>query len=130
MSATPPNYHTVWCTVADSCPSPVCPVTYHQATTGPDQDKWHQAIQSEFSSLKDRKTWKVIKRSAMPPGAVPTKTKWVFKIKRDENNRVTRFKARLTACGYAQRRDRDYNETFSPVASASSVRFIFAVTAA
>ena len=129
-STAPPNYHTVWCTVADSCPSPVCPVTYQQATTGPDQDKWHQAIESEFASLKERETWRPIRRSEMPPGAVPIKTKWVFKIKRDEHNRVTRYKARLTACGYAQRRGRDYEETFSPVASASSVRFIFAVTAA
>ena len=38
--------------------------------------------------------------------------------------------ATKTACGYAQRRGRDYDETFSPVASTVSIQFIFAVAAA
>ena len=65
----------------------------------------------------------------MPLHAVPIKAKWVFKLKRNEKNQVTRFKVRLTACGYAQQHGRDYDETFSPVASAASIRFIFSITA-
>ena len=128
-ATTLPNYHQVWCTVADSCPSPVCPSSYHQAVNGPDKEQWADAIKSEFDSLHTMKTWKVINRSDMPPKAVPIKTKWVFKLKRNESNVVVRFKARLTACGYAQRYGRDYNETYSPVASAASIRFIFALAA-
>ena len=121
------NYHRVWCNVADSNPSPVCPTTYKQATTCPDSSKWKVAIKSELDSLHECKTWAPIHRSQMPPDAVPIRTKWVFKLKRNENNRITRYKARLTACGCAQKHGRDYDETFSPVASAASIRFLFAM---
>ena len=65
----------------------------------------------------------------MPPGAVPIRSKWVFKLKRDTEGNVVRFKARLVACGYAQKYGRDYRETYSPVASAASIRFVFALAA-
>ena len=65
----------------------------------------------------------------MPAHAVPIKTKWVVKLKRNEKNQVTRYKARLTACGYAQCHGRDYDETFSPAASAASIRFLFCMAA-
>ena len=53
----------------------------------------------------------------------------MFKIKADEFGVVSRYKARLTACGYAQRFGRDYNETYAPVASIISLRFVFALAA-
>lgn len=59
----------------------------------------------------------------------PIHTKWVFKLKCDTNGRVVRFKDRLVACGYAQKYGRDYRETYSPVASAASIRFVFALSA-
>ena len=124
-----PSLSKVWCMVADSDPLYQTPVTYIQAVNGPDAPKWRLAITSELASLKQCKTWRVISRSDMPPGASPIKCKWVFKIKRDQNNSVTRFKARLTACGYAQRLGRDYDETFAPVASAASIRVLFALAA-
>ena len=68
------------------------------------------AIKSEFDSLKQRRTWKVIMRADMPPGSVPIKTKWVFKIKRNG-----KFRARLVACGYSQIPGVDFTEDYSPV---------------
>ena len=82
----------------------------------PDSDHWKGVIESELSSLRECKTWRVIKRSEIPSTTTPIKCKWVFKIKRDENNHISRFKTSLTACGYAQRFGRDFNETFAPVA--------------
>ena len=57
------NYHRVWCNVADSTPSPACPTTYKQATTGPDSSKWKVAIKSELDSLHECKAWAPIPRS-------------------------------------------------------------------
>ena len=100
------------------------PQSLREALSGPDENKWREAINCELDSLHKNKTWKVIARASMPPGAVP------IKIKRDTLGNIVRYKARLTACGYAQRFGRDYTETFSPVASARSIRFLIALAAA
>ena len=59
-----------------------------------------------------------------------SKQKWVFKIKRGQNGEILKkYKARLTACGHAQRCGRDYDETFSPVASTTSIHSAFTLAA-
>jgi hypothetical protein len=42
--------------------------------------------------------------------------KWVFKVKRDEHEVVSKHKVRLVVKGYAQRHDIDYDEIFALVA--------------
>ena len=124
-----PSTARVWSMVADSSPSPRTPTTIAQALASPEAVQWRLAIESELSSHRQCKTWRVVSTTDMPPGARAIKCKWVFKIKRDQNNSITRFKARLTACGYAQRLGRDYDETFAPVACANSIRVLFALAA-
>ena len=55
------------------------------------QPQWKKPFKSEFDSLKR----KVIKRVDMPAGAVPIKTKWGFKLKRNEHNVIVRYKDRV-----------------------------------
>ena len=55
-------------------------------------------------------------------------TKWVFKLKRDEEGRVARFKARLVAQGFGQRAD-DFDETFSPTLGQLPLRALIATAA-
>ena len=129
LAAQLPSFTRIWAMVGDSSPHLQTPVTYLQAVNGPQAAQWRLAIRSELASLRECKTWRVIPRSSLPPGASPIRCKWVFKIKKDQNNNVARFKARLTACGYAQRFGRDFDETFAPVASAASIRVIFALAA-
>src|SRR5689334_14404444 len=57
----------------------------------------------------------------------PIKTKWVYKAKLDANGAIERYKARLVAQGFSQRYSVDYDETFSPVASKSSIRTLIAL---
>ena len=54
----------------------------------------------------------------------------IFKRKLDSAGKVARYKARLVAKGFAQREGVDYNETFAPVLSYTSLRVVFAIVAA
>ena len=105
------------------------PATYAEAISGADQAHWIASIADELQSLVDHEVYQIIPRAAMPPGSTTIKTKWVFKVKQDASGCVTRYKSRLTACGYAQRHGRDYSETFSPVASATAIRAVFLTAA-
>jgi hypothetical protein len=44
-----------------------------------------------------------------PPITIPVEFKWVFIQKRNENNEVVRYKARLVAQGFTQRPRVDFN---------------------
>jgi hypothetical protein len=105
------------------------PASFKAAVNGPDSRHWKLAIAAELASLRKHGTWKVIKRSAMSREGKPIRMKWVFKIKRDTFGNIARYKARLVVCGYAQKYGRDYDETFAPVASAASIRLVFALAA-
>ena len=83
-----------------------------------------QAMKDEMESLNINKTWSEI--CLVPNGRQCVGTKWVFKIKRDENGAIIRYKARLVALGYLQKEGRDFTETFSPVLQTSLLRMLFA----
>ena len=77
------------------------------------------AMREEWESLMKNGTFKIVPR---PHDAKLVKSKWVYKIKTDENNLPVRFKARLVARGYSQRYGVDYFETFAPVARKDTIR--------
>ena len=62
-----------------------------------------------------------------PPGIFPVEYKWVFVRKRNENNKVVRYKARLGAQGFTQRPSVDFNETYSPVMSGITFRYLISL---
>eukprot|EP00158_Paraphelidium_tribonemae_P000162 Partr_v1_DN18828_c0_g1_i1_m15213 putative retrotransposon Tto1 - Nicotiana tabacumSimilarity to retrotransposon Tto1 -Nicotiana tabacumSimilarity to reverse transcriptase pol - Volvox carteri len=57
------------------------------------------------------------------------KNKWVFRIKRDAQGNITRYKARLCACGYNQVAGLDYKDVYSPVVRTESFRLFLAIFA-
>jgi hypothetical protein len=60
-----------------------------------DWNKWIEAIEAELNSLKKRKIF--IDVIPTPPRTFPIGFKWGFIQKRNENNEVVRYKARLVA---------------------------------
>jgi len=50
-----------------------------------------------------------------PEGIFPVGHKWVFVRKRNENNEVVRYKARLVAQRFTQRSGIDVDKTYSPI---------------
>ena len=49
-----------------------------------------------------------------PRGVSPVRYKWVFICKRNENNELIRYKARIVAQGFTQRPGIDFIKTYSP----------------
>ena len=56
-------------------------------------------------------------------------TKWVFKIKLNEDGQVSRNKARLVCEGFSQEKGIDYGETISPIAILEGFRTLLAYAA-
>ena len=100
------------------------PKTVHEALNGEQSSRWREAMESEYSSLLKNDTWDLV---PPPEGKNIVGSRWVFKVKHDENGSVNRFKARLVAQGYSQVKGVDYDEVFSPVARNTSVRSLLAL---
>jgi len=66
------------------------------------------------------------KTSDKPKSGRILPTKWVFSIKRDENNKIVRFKARWVAKGFLQKEGIDYEETYAAVMRIQTSRAIMA----
>ncbi|GKA25380.1 retrovirus-related pol polyprotein from transposon TNT 1-94 [Tanacetum coccineum] len=87
------------------------PSTLQEALNNPDASFWKEAMQEEIEALHKNKTWELV---PLPGGRKPIGNKWVYKIKRNGDDQVERYRARLVVKGYAQKEGIDFNEIFSP----------------
>jgi len=76
-------------------------------------------MDKEIKILQENNTWTLVPR---PEGKKILTSKWVFKIKRDQNGEIKRYKARLVARGHTQRKGIDYAEVFASVARYELIR--------
>lgn len=97
------------------------PVTFDQAVSSAESKQWRDAMDDEMKSHALNKTWSLEK---LPADRKAIKCKWVFKVKRDVNGDVEKFKARMCGKGYSQREGIDYQETFAPVVRYTSLRYL------
>ena len=102
------------------------PRTYQEALNSSYRDDWLTAIRNELASLIKAHTWRYVQR---PSTANLVGCRWVFKIKRDKDGNMHKFKARLVAQGFTQVYGIDYAETYAPVARYTSIRLIIALAA-
>jgi hypothetical protein len=98
------------------------PQTVEECRHRNDWPMWKEAIQTELNSLAKREVFGPVVHT--PKGVIPVGYKWVFVRKRNENNEIVRYKARLVAQGFSQRPGIDYEETYSPVMDAITFRFL------
>ena len=87
-------------------------------------EKWRKAMHEEYVALQKNKTWHLV-----PPrqGKNLIDCKWVFRIKRKSDGTIDRYKARLVAKGFKQRYGIDYEDTFSPVVKAATIRLVLSI---
>lgn len=64
-----------------------------------DERQWMNAINEEITSLVKNKTWDLI---PLPPERKVIDNRWVFKIKRDKDGNIDKYKAHLVVKGCSQ----------------------------
>ncbi|KAJ8335974.1 hypothetical protein SKAU_G00393170 [Synaphobranchus kaupii] len=109
-------------TSVDYCYRAVCgvPLTFKEAMTSTESEKWGNAMDEEIKSLEDNQTFTLTK---LPKGRKTVGGRWVYSIKSDTDGH-NKYKARFVAKGYSQRAGIDYGETFSPTANLTSIRVL------
>lgn len=100
------------------------PQSVQEINNRKDKDKWHEALKEEIDSLRKNRTWTLVE---LPPGRKPIQSKWIFKIKRNEDGHIERYKARLVVKGCSQRKDFDYKETYAPVTRLTTIRVLLSL---
>ena len=100
------------------------PTTYKEAIVSPQTNFWIDAMKDEMTSMSQNKVWSLVDLS---DGCRLIGCKSVFKTKRDAKGQIERYKARLGAKGYSQRKGIDFKETFSPMSTKDSLRIIMVI---
>lgn len=97
------------------------PQTLDEALT---DERWRNAMDVEYTALMRNKTWHLV-----PPeqGKNVIDCKWVYKVKRKADGSLDRYKARLIAKGFKQSYGIDYEDTFSPVVKAATIRTVLSI---
>jgi hypothetical protein len=111
-----------WTYVAPTASLPSTPTI---ALTNSDSVPWTHAIVRETSKLLVRSAWideySLDEQAARASRAI--RSMFVFKVKSEEM--MWRFKARLTAKGFTQRKGIDYDNTYAPTARFESICIVF-----
>ena len=100
------------------------PHTYRDAMNRPDADKWEEAVNKEFDALEKMN---VLQECVLPPGQKAIGTWCVFRLKRNADGTVERYKCRLVAQGFTQKPGIDYFQTEAPVAKIQSIHLLLSL---
>ncbi|WVZ98064.1 hypothetical protein U9M48_043546 [Paspalum notatum var. saurae] len=90
------------------------PKTYKKAINYPQSKLWVKAMREELNSMRKNKVWKLV---SLPNNRKPI------------GCQLKKYKARLVAKEFTQRKGIDFVETFSSVAKFTSIRIISVLTA-
>ncbi|CAL9007551.1 unnamed protein product [Prunus brigantina] len=99
------------------------PSSYRIAAQSP---AWVKAMHKELEALQMQGTWSLV---PCPSQKNIVGSKWIYKIKRNVDGSIARYKARLVAQGFSQQQGLDFSETFSPVVRHTTVRLILSLAA-
>ncbi|GKV22443.1 hypothetical protein SLEP1_g32316 [Rubroshorea leprosula] len=102
------------------------PTSFKEACESVNSDQWRGAMEEEMESLHKNKTWDLVQ---LPEGRKAIGCRWIYKLKKDSEGNIERYKARLVIKGYAQKLGIDFDEVFSPVVRMTTIRVVLALAA-
>lgn len=79
--------------------------------------------------MKKNKIWTLVTKNDVEQGHKPLSGMWVFKVKKNVNGAIAKFKARWVVQGYFQQFGIDFNQTFAAVVKPMVFKVLFAIAA-
>ena len=86
--------------------------------------EWKQAMSDEFMALMKNGTWSLVPPE---PRFNIIGNKWVFRLKRNPDGSIARYKAQLVAKGFHQRPGIDFKDTFSPIIKPQTIKLVLSI---
>ncbi|GKE73455.1 tocopherol cyclase, partial [Tanacetum coccineum] len=81
-------------------------------------------MKEEYDALMKNGTWSLVPRASNTNVVDGMR---VYRLKRDKNGAITRYKARFVAKGFRQQPGIDFHETFSPVVKSTTIRAVLSL---
>jgi hypothetical protein len=78
----------------------------------------------EYTSIMNNDVWDIVPR---PDEKSVVTSKWLYKIKHAAYGRIKKFKVRFVVRGFSWKEGVDYDKTFSPVVSYTSIRIVMSL---
>jgi hypothetical protein len=91
------------------------PTNFSQATN---QKVWREAMQEEYDSIIHNDVWEVVPKYE---GKSVVTSRWLYKIKYVVDGSIEKHKAHFMARGFSQIERIDYDETFAPITTYTSI---------
>ncbi len=100
--------------------------TYQEVVLGEESELWQKNMDEEMRSLLENGTWELVGR---PEGVKPIPMKWVYKVKRDAQGNVERYKSHLVAKGFLHKQGVDFEKVYAPVSKHTTLKALLAIVA-
>ena len=100
------------------------PKNLKEARTLEDAGLWEKAAQAELQQMHKQKVFVPVTQEEWNKTLKITGSRFVFKLKLDQEGNIEKYKARLVAQGYTQVHHVNYEESFSPTPQISGTRFV------
>ena len=81
-------------------------------------------MKDELATLTKNNTWELI---SPPTDRTIVGCKWIFKVKRNSDGSISRYKERLVSMGFNQKHDLDYTKIFNLVIKPIIVRLVLCI---
>ena len=103
----------------------VTPHNDREAKASPEWPQWKAALEREQLALLKMGTFELVKRSKMEARGKKTKgVKVVYKLKRDKDGNLDKYKCRLVVQGFNLHPNNEYHERHSSVLTPTTLRLL------
>ena len=99
------------------------PLSYTEAAG---EEVWMRAMREEMLAIDRNDTWEL---EIPPPNCRPIGLKWIFKLKKNPQGVIVKYKARLVVKDYSQRKRLDYDEIYAPLVRFETILLLIALAA-